>query len=108
MQDNMDSSQHAVVESTKTAQAISYIEAINAGIDKYHRGHVLSISEKNKIINDIKMLEDLDSKYIRKAVSLRDNLYKAMSSCLNAMLLAKEQTDQPVQLGPSTGGVQKV
>jgi hypothetical protein len=118
MQENMDSSgrpgldSNQVGQNTVTEEAVNYIEAINAGIDKYCQGYGLPISEHGKvrqeILNIIDQLENLDPKYFPKVETLRRKLHAAISSRLNAMLLAEEQTDEPGQLGPSMDRVQKV
>jgi hypothetical protein len=112
MQDGPEMESNQTDQSTVAAQAIDYIEAINAGIAKYSQGYGLPISEHGKvrqeILNIIDQLKNLDPKYFPKVESLQRKLYGAISSCLNAMLLAEEQTDEPVQLGPSMDRVQKV
>ncbi|KAL2782353.1 hypothetical protein BJX66DRAFT_320934 [Aspergillus keveii] len=110
---DIDSSGHAEVggnqtdQDTDVARAISYIKAIEDGINQYRRGHGLSISEHRKLISDINTLKSLDRRYMPQVERLRKVLKEAILSCENAMLQAEEQPGERVYLHPSTDGFQK-
>ncbi|KAL2782342.1 hypothetical protein BJX66DRAFT_345938 [Aspergillus keveii] len=117
----VDSNQIGQNTVTKEAEAVTYIKAIEASIERYSGCHGLPRSEhvkvEEEILNNIVQLESLNPKYLRQGERLRIKLRDAaILSCQNAMLLVDEQSDGPAHLDPLTdqfqterqmGGTQK-